>query len=197
MIKIVVILCSSTFSESTGRNCEPCGTNLIPYPLSTGSNCGDPMYLNFYCDNSTGKLKFKASTGIYNVISVNPNTRTFVLQAKEAGSCYDRNSAVKELDPSLPYTVVTEIFKCSNKVDNAGNTISSEVIDEKEISWDTPPEPSCNSSADCKYWPYSTCNVTAEGMRRCLCHANYRWDGTALNCTIGENLLLFLKHPQK
>ncbi|XP_021633771.1 G-type lectin S-receptor-like serine/threonine-protein kinase At4g03230 isoform X2 [Manihot esculenta] len=167
--------------ESTGRNCEPCGTSLIPYPLSTGSNCGDPMYLNFYCDNSTGELKFKASTGTYNVTSVNPNTRTFVIQAIEARSCYARNSAVLELDPSLPYKI-----NCSNEVDNAGNKISSEGIDEIKISWDTPPEPSCNSSADCKDWPYSTCNVTAEGMRRCLCHANFRWDGSALNCTIED-----------
>ncbi|KAA8524527.1 hypothetical protein F0562_010950 [Nyssa sinensis] len=30
--------------RSTSRNCEPCGTNIIPYPLSTGSNCGDPDY---------------------------------------------------------------------------------------------------------------------------------------------------------
>ena len=37
----------NTLAGSTVRNCEPCGTNVIPYPLSTGPNCGDPMYIAF------------------------------------------------------------------------------------------------------------------------------------------------------
>lgn len=29
---------------SISRNCGTCGTNLFPYPLSTGEDCGDPLY---------------------------------------------------------------------------------------------------------------------------------------------------------
>ncbi|KAM1218326.1 hypothetical protein ACFX2G_046533 [Malus domestica] len=39
--------------ESTVRDCKPCGTTIIPYPLSTRLDCGDPMYSRFKC-NVTG-----------------------------------------------------------------------------------------------------------------------------------------------
>ncbi|KAF5458403.1 hypothetical protein F2P56_022432, partial [Juglans regia] len=39
--------------ESTARSCERCGTYTIPYPLSTGQDCGDPMYFFFDCNTSS------------------------------------------------------------------------------------------------------------------------------------------------
>nr|POE94090.1 wall-associated receptor kinase-like 15 [Quercus suber] len=42
--------------EPTVRNCEPCGTNMIPYPLSASSNCGDPMYFSFNCNTTSGQI---------------------------------------------------------------------------------------------------------------------------------------------
>uniref|UniRef100_A0A2N9H967 Protein kinase domain-containing protein n=1 Tax=Fagus sylvatica TaxID=28930 RepID=A0A2N9H967_FAGSY len=47
--------------EQTVRNCKPCGTNMIPYPLSTSSNCGDPMYFSFYCNTTSGQVSFKGT----------------------------------------------------------------------------------------------------------------------------------------
>ncbi|XP_045786791.1 G-type lectin S-receptor-like serine/threonine-protein kinase At4g03230 isoform X2 [Trifolium pratense] len=51
------VLVDKSDKEPTPRTCEPCGTNNVPYPLSTGSNCGDLKYLNFKCNTSTGNLK--------------------------------------------------------------------------------------------------------------------------------------------
>jgi hypothetical protein len=58
-------------------------------------------------------------------------------------------------------------------------TVEAEV----EISWAPPQEPSCTSSTDCKDWPNSTCNITSDGKRRCLCNQNFLWDGLNLNCS--------------
>nr|POF18398.1 g-type lectin s-receptor-like serine/threonine-protein kinase [Quercus suber] len=118
--------------ESTVRNCKPCGINVIPYPLSTRPNCGDPMYFSFECNNSTGQLSFKSPTGTY-------------------------------------------------QVDDSGKINSN--IRGVEISWKPPREPMCNSPADCKDWPNSTCNATKDGNMRCLCLPNFVWDASNLNCT--------------
>ncbi|GLT87014.1 hypothetical protein SLE2022_051180 [Rubroshorea leprosula] len=154
--------------ESKGRSCETCGTSLIPYPLSTGPKCGDAMYLSFYCNSTSGDLTFEAPAGTYRVTSINPETRKFILQMKAADFCQDG---------TLRYDIFQ--FKKSSPF----HVTSWCTADEVEIAWDAPPEPTCSSSADCKDWPNSTCNVTGGGTRRCLCNTNFRWDRPSLNCT--------------
>lgn len=160
-----------TSAEPVPKNCEPCGANMIPYPLSTNQTCGDPMYFSFYCNTSSGHVGFKTPSGNYCVTSINPSTRKFSIQ-----SLASRNSRqnLQLLNQSLPFFV-------SN--DDSGNS-SFEVEDEVEISWMPPREPFCSSLADCKDWPQSTCNQTRDG-KRCLCNRNYQWDGSNLNCTKG------------
>jgi len=151
------------------------GTNLIPYPLSTGPNCGEHTYFKLDCNSSTGQVKFKAPSGTYRVASIDPSTRTFVIQVKYVG--YDRNSgATQLLNDSLPFIESTWLFT------NSSNSSGTEA--EVKISWETPHEPSCNSSRDCKEWPNSTSNVTRDG-KRCLCTGNFQWDGSNLNCNKG------------
>ncbi|OMO84803.1 S-locus glycoprotein [Corchorus capsularis] len=164
--------------ESTVRNCETCGINLVPYPLSTGPDCGDPMYSNFYCNNKTDHLSFMTSSGNYNVIRVNPEVRAFVIQmpSKEVGNCNASQSSasrILQLNQSLPFNVTNW---CSGDSPVNGTL-------EVEISWKPPLEPTCVSSTDCKDWPNSSCNNTGNGQKRCLCTRNFHWDGIALNCT--------------
>jgi hypothetical protein len=167
-----------TFAAPTVRNCEPCGTNLIPYPLSTGPNCGDPIYFSFYCNTSSGQVRFKAPSGTYRVANITPSTRKFVIQINHEEIIYDRNSGGNlQLNQSLPFNATI------------GNS-SSEVEAEVEISWVPPQEPTCTSLTDCKDWPNSICNITRDGNRRCLCKQNFQWNGSALNCTEGEIYLL-------
>ncbi|KAJ6885043.1 hypothetical protein NC652_031906 [Populus alba x Populus x berolinensis] len=73
-------------TESAATACGTCGTNMIPYPLSTGPKCGDPAYLNFYCNLSSGQLNFKARGDTYRVTKINPGTHTFVIQTETADS---------------------------------------------------------------------------------------------------------------
>ncbi|XVE66288.1 hypothetical protein DITRI_Ditri08aG0068400 [Diplodiscus trichospermus] len=154
--------------ESTRRTCETCGTNQIPYPLSTGTNCGDAMYLSFHCNISSGEVTFDAPSGTYRVTSINQETRKFIIQTNDANDCKAGNSGDNffRLKEPSPFHVTS---RCN--------------ADEVEISWDPPLEPTCSSPTDCKDWPNSTCNVTSNGKKRCLCNRNFRWDNLSLNCT--------------
>ncbi|KAK4577413.1 hypothetical protein RGQ29_027778 [Quercus rubra] len=147
--------------ELTVQNCEPCGTNIIPYPLSTSSNCGDPMYFSFNCNTTSGQVSFKAPSGTYRV------TNKFFIQVKDVGSL--------RLNQSLPFNLTTPR--------NSSSNASSRVTDDVEIVWEPPLEPLCNLSANCKDWPHSTCKSAIDGKRRCLCTKSFRWDGTKLSCT--------------
>ncbi|XVF57948.1 hypothetical protein PTKIN_Ptkin07bG0023300 [Pterospermum kingtungense] len=164
--------------ESTARNCDTCGTNLVPYPLSTGPKCGDAMYFSFYCKNDTYQLSFMAPSGNYNVISVNPEKRIFIIQMPaEKENCkamLSSGSKILQLNQSLPFNVTSW---CNHSSLNGAVEV--------EISWKPPLEPTCVSSADCKDWPNSSCNKTGNVQKRCLCNTKFRWDGSALNCTGG------------
>ncbi|KAL4639388.1 hypothetical protein ACB092_03G213900 [Castanea dentata] len=152
--------------EPTVQNCEPCGTNMIPYPLSTSSNCGDPMYFSFNC-NTSGQVSFKAPSGTYRVTNIDQNTSKFFIQVKDVGSL--------RLNQSLPFNLTTPR--------NSSSNVSSRVTDDVEIVWEPPLEPICNLSADCNDWPHSTCKSAIDGKKRCLCTKSFRWDGTKLSCT--------------
>ncbi|OMO84800.1 S-locus glycoprotein [Corchorus capsularis] len=174
--------------ESTDRNCKICGINLVPYPLSTGPNCGDPTYSSFYCNN-TDQLSFMVSSGNYDVIMVDPEARTFLIRmpSENVDSCnaiQSSASKILELNQSSPFTVTSG---CSIDPGDFTNDSSLNGTVEVKISWKPPTEPTCVSSADCKDWPNSTCNNTGNGQKRCLCNTNFHWDGlVSLNCTPGS-----------
>ena len=90
------------FTEPTTRNCETCGSNMIPYPLSNGSKCGDPNshVLHFECDTTTAQVWFKVPGGAYRVILA---SLTFEIQLKDA-HCSSRslNNKIPPLD-SFPH----------------------------------------------------------------------------------------------
>ena len=159
---------------------------MIPYPLSTGPKCGDPMYSNFECNTTTGQVLFKGPGGSYRVTRINPETLTFVIQLKVADkkdSNYSSPSFVGQiLQLNPPFRSFFNVSKTNNSVSNMPLKNSVEV----EISWDPPPEPECNSSEDCKDWPNSNC-TTRQHKRRCFCNKNFHWNGRDLNCTQGED----------
>ena len=167
-----------TFAGSSVRNCEPCGTNVIPYPLSTRPNCGDPMYFSFYCNYSTGELSFKALTHTYRVNVIFPSEQKFVIQVNFTDNSHARNFGDQWLNHSLPFRVNSSFH------DGSGN-VNSKDTGVEIISWEPPLEPTCDSPADCKDWPHSTCNAATDGKMRCLCTTNFRWDASNLTCTTG------------
>ncbi|ONI18612.1 hypothetical protein PRUPE_3G226700 [Prunus persica] len=171
--------------ESTVRDCKPCGTTIIPYPLSTGPDCGDPMYFHFNCSPITGQLSFVGPNGTsFRVISVNPSTQRVVIQAKNVNNC-DPINRVKsqQLNPPFPFNVTSW---CYVPPGNFSSQISSGGTNAVELGWKPPLAPTCRTSADCRGWPHSTCSPASDRKKRCLCNANYQWSGFNLNCTQEE-----------
>ncbi|KAA8524521.1 hypothetical protein F0562_010944 [Nyssa sinensis] len=166
--------------RSTSRNCEPCGANIIPYPLSTGSNCGDPNYANFLCNSSTGQVSFQTTTGSYRVTNINPDTHRFLIQSAE--NC----RAGRNFKVSAPFNVTNLCYPSTN------TGITDNLLQgrgEIEIEWNPPLEPTCNSSSDCKDWPNSSCNESKYGTKRCHCNGNSSWSYLSLNCSQGSELI--------
>ncbi|XP_021900975.1 G-type lectin S-receptor-like serine/threonine-protein kinase At4g03230 isoform X2 [Carica papaya] len=168
--------------KSTRKNCETCGTSIVPYPLSTGPHCGDPMYNSFQCDNSSGEVRFRAPSGTYPVTVINPDTRSFIIQTHDADNCGARNSrdTLLQLNESLPFRVTSW---CVADLINSLSDTSSKWTREIEISWAPPGEPTCSSSEGCMDWPNTFCNKADDGQRRCLCRTPFLWNSSAMNCT--------------
>ncbi|KAG5224922.1 G-type lectin S-receptor serine/threonine-protein kinase [Salix suchowensis] len=174
-------------TELKAKSCQPCGINVIPYPLSTGSDCGDPMYSSFHCNNSTGILSFNTQNGTYKVTTIDQDTRTFTIQDKHGDHCNSSTGdQLREFSLSLPFKMIDFKPWCDTVAGNFGSNISSQGVVEIVIGWEPPAEPVCTSPADCEDWQNSTCkNVTENGKMRCQCNSNFRWDDMALNCVQG------------
>ncbi|WVY99461.1 hypothetical protein V8G54_025531 [Vigna mungo] len=161
------ILVKTSDLAPTAKSCEPCGTYAIPYPLSTGPNCGDPMYNNFNCDKSTGNVSFTIPGGkSYPVARINEDTRSFFIQTDDLSS----------FDSS---------FRNQDSTDFPFN-ITDFIEDVIKINWRPAPEPQCSRLIDCINWPHSTCKRTREGRSRCHCDSKYNWNDTIMSCTREE-----------
>ncbi|KAK7335541.1 hypothetical protein VNO80_27442 [Phaseolus coccineus] len=159
------ILVNTSDIAPTAKSCEPCGTYAIPYPLSTGPNCGNPLYNKFNCTKSTGKVSFMMPGGIsYPVTWIDEDTRMFFIQPDYFNSF---NSS----------------FNPQNSIDSPFHVIENNEGVVIKINWLPAPEPPCSKLIDCMNWPYSTCRATREGESRCLCDSNYKWNNTIMRCT--------------
>ncbi|KAL2331780.1 hypothetical protein Fmac_019361 [Flemingia macrophylla] len=163
------ILVKRSDIEPTVKTCEPCGIYVIPYPLSTGPNCGDPMYHNFCCDKSTGNVSFLMPEGVsYPVTSIDEDTREFVIVTNDPFSFSSENRIAT---PDFPFDVITDPFSNNGVI---------------KIQWQPAPEPPCSRLIDCKDWLHSSCRAASEGRNRCLCDSNYKWNITTMKCTQEE-----------
>ncbi|KAJ1379737.1 Wall-associated receptor kinase, galacturonan-binding domain [Sesbania bispinosa] len=145
----------------TPRTCEPCGTNTVPYPLSTGPSCGDPAYFKFSCSSSTGELSFTTTNNeSYRVTLVDAVSRNFIIRVtQDEGNSYNRycgENKDKNLEVSSPF-------------DMTNDTACSDLV---QVNWQLPSEPTCAQSSDCQGWKHSTC----KGNRLSLqCKLSLAW----------------------
>ncbi|KAL9659694.1 hypothetical protein QQ045_024503 [Rhodiola kirilowii] len=158
------------------RNCKPCGTNLIPYPLSTGAECGDPTYSGFSSDDSTGQLSFQAKRDTFHVLSINTTTASFIIQVSDRKNCGARDNRL-QLEKSSPFQVKNLCYTQPGIVSPSGYR------DFAEIVWDRPLQPLCTQLSDCQDWQNSSCLPSRDGMKRCLCNENHPWDNVTISCT--------------
>ncbi|XP_058779978.1 G-type lectin S-receptor-like serine/threonine-protein kinase At4g03230 isoform X2 [Vicia villosa] len=160
------ILVKTSDIESTVKSCGPCGTYIIPYPLSTGPTCGDPMYNKFNCNSLTGQVSFMMQDGkSYRVTLIKEVDRKFYIQTNDSDSdrCDESSSDSYQDDkPSSPFSVTSWCYR----------------EDEIELNWAPAPEPLCDKYFGCKSWTHSTCIAD-----RCHCDSKYSWNASSLSCT--------------
>ena len=88
--------------------CPDCGTTPVPYPLSTGDNCGDQEY-KIRCD--AGTLRFDTLNNSYSISSISPEIQRFEIRpASFAGNtCVTTDLPNKgiQLNESLPFNVTS------------------------------------------------------------------------------------------
>ncbi|KAK8310937.1 hypothetical protein V6Z12_D02G218200 [Gossypium hirsutum] len=174
---------------SGNATCRPCGTNIIPYPLSTGPSCGDQKYFKFNChtENDTGLVSFNANGQTFRVSSINQETQSFSIQVEE---CRPGDSKEKLL--RLPR--LSPFFVSGCNVYSAQNNFSIDSVGENkwfyevELRWKPPPEPICRSFKDCNDWPNSSCKVAHDGKKRCTCNPPFLWNSSKVSCSAEATL---------
>ncbi|KAK6918935.1 Bulb-type lectin domain [Dillenia turbinata] len=158
--------------EPTRRSCGTCGTYTIPYPLSTGQDCGEPIYSSFNCKNLTGQVMFHSPSGSYKVATINEDDQTFIIQT-EARVCELRTSYLR-----VPlHFVINTLCYSSPTVIGTDGTLKAAMI-----SWELPMEPTCESPDVCSDWPNSSCRVASDGTKRCLCKTGFQWNASTVSC---------------
>lgn len=147
------------------------------------------MYYSFSCDNIAGQVSFHTSDGNYTVINFDNSNKTFVIES--VGNCDDKGpvKGISWFNRSSPFKVINW---CYNPKKNLTSEPLSRGKDLILISWQPPLEPVCTTSEDCNDWPNSTCNITKQGERRCICPPDYRWNGLNLNCSLSSGIGLIL-----
>ncbi|KAJ8772009.1 hypothetical protein K2173_027186 [Erythroxylum novogranatense] len=122
---LVVTVCALTLATTQVSSfgvCPQCGRVAVPYPLSTGDNCGDPRY-RIYCNNDT--LEFLSAQGFYyKILTINPRTNSLVISPPliQEHTCYSSDLGLGglNLDENLPFNISTRntvmLFNCSDSI---------------------------------------------------------------------------------
>ncbi|KDP23426.1 hypothetical protein JCGZ_23259 [Jatropha curcas] len=122
MLFLVYFLLGLVTRVSAFNACPKCGSMEVPYPLSTGENCGNPNY-RIYCND--GALKFLSSQGFYyKILSINPSSYKLVIEPPliQKNTCYSSDLGVGGLmlDENLPFNISTHntvmLFNCSETI---------------------------------------------------------------------------------
>ncbi|WCJ21169.1 S-locus lectin protein kinase family protein [Euphorbia peplus] len=162
--------------ENLKRSCKTCGTNIVPYPLATRGNCGDPLYQHFTCDNATGDLSCLKSNISCRVSRIDKESRTIFIQVEDTVNCASDDTIREFLD--FPPSFVPK--GCNPEKYMLDPLFEKKGLKEVEIEWNLPFEPVCNLPTECIDWPNSTC--TGNGTKKCICNNNFQWDGNVLDC---------------
>ncbi|XP_034914069.1 wall-associated receptor kinase-like 20 [Populus alba] len=122
MLILMVTLLSCSWSATAVQLCGNCGLTPVPFPLSTGPDCGNQQY-KLRC--SLGKLWFDALNGSsYLIASINPVLRRIVIRpaslANETCISSDFHSQGIQLNQNLPFSITNSntilLLNCKNEI---------------------------------------------------------------------------------
>ncbi|PIA54609.1 hypothetical protein AQUCO_00900878v1 [Aquilegia coerulea] len=109
LLAAALLLYAGCTITMAATSCPNCGSTSVPYPLSTGPDCGDQSY-KVRCDSRA--LRFDAMNGSsYAISSINSETQRFVIQPASfvGNTCItsDFRSEGIQLNSSLPFNVTS------------------------------------------------------------------------------------------
>ncbi|XP_071705950.1 wall-associated receptor kinase-like 20 [Rutidosis leptorrhynchoides] len=110
ILTVVMLTCTSLATAATP--CPNCGSTQVPYPLSTGSGCGDQSY-RVRCNTPSGALFFDTLNNTYPITTISKTTQRFTIQPpnflNDNKTCVtsDVSSEGLQLDPSLPFNITS------------------------------------------------------------------------------------------
>ncbi|XVE69242.1 hypothetical protein DITRI_Ditri09bG0136600 [Diplodiscus trichospermus] len=104
---VLLLTCAVGVTLSANR-CPNCGSTPVPYPLSTGPDCGDQSY-KIRCDS--GSLVFDTVNNSYTITSVNPSNQRLVIRPASLipNTCVTTDLPFEgvQLNSSLPFNVTS------------------------------------------------------------------------------------------
>ncbi|XP_019191890.1 PREDICTED: wall-associated receptor kinase-like 20 [Ipomoea nil] len=105
---VALLLLSCSGSALSARRCADCGSSPVPYPLSTGPDCGDPSY-KVRCNN--GGLVFDTLNNTYPITSITPESQRLTIAPSSfvPGACVtdDISTGGVLLNSSLPFNITS------------------------------------------------------------------------------------------
>lgn len=124
IVLVIIVSLISQLNHAFAQNvCPKCGEMDVPYPLSTGENCGNPSY-KIRCNNN-GVLEFISADGFpYKIISINPTQSTFILSPpviqKDTCRSSDLSVGGLRIEDNVPFNVsklnTVMLFNCSDNI---------------------------------------------------------------------------------
>nr|GMD92394.1 wall-associated receptor kinase-like 20 [Ipomoea batatas] len=103
---LLLLSCSET--ALSARRCADCGSSPVPYPLSTGPDCGDPSY-KVRCNN--GALVFDTLNNTYPITSITPESQRLTISPSPLipDTCVtaDISTGGIYLNSSLPFNITS------------------------------------------------------------------------------------------
>ncbi|KAK2657795.1 hypothetical protein Ddye_010847 [Dipteronia dyeriana] len=155
LISVMVILLSSISSLMALKSCPNCGHIAVPYPLSSGPDCGDQLY-KVRCN--AGSLWLDALHGSsYVITSISKLNQRLIIRppgfAKNTCIAADYGSQGIELNSNLPFNIsgsnTVLIMNCSNEMLSKPVNCSSSSICHNYIRENVVAKTACGNLSIC------------------------------------------------
>lgn len=119
---LILTLALFVTAASAATRCPDCGSNPVPYPLSSSPTCGDPSY-RIQC-GAEGSLSFPTLNNSYPITTIHAATQRLVIQPAQlvSNTCVTSDLVTQgvQLNSSLPFNVTSSntilYLNCSNLI---------------------------------------------------------------------------------
>lgn len=178
LLLLTAVLLTCVGYTTSATVCSNCGTTRVPYPLSTGPNCGDPAY-KIRCD--AGTLRFDTLNNTYAITSVSPENQRLVIRPAEFinnnRTCVTTDLPTEgvQLNTSLPFNVTSSntilYLNCTNLLLGSPLNCTSTSLCHSYINGSAEASACGNSNLCCTFRAGGSTNSYSIRLRDSACRA--------------------------